>query len=428
MRKIISGFSVLILAILSQGLHAQQSLSFVTNIKTVEVRVNGEWGEAPVMLMGGSNYVEISFDDLQHNYVRYTYRITHCNADWTPSDIYEGDYLEGMNGAERIEDYLQSMNTEMEYNHYMLTLPNEEIRLKLSGNYRVDILEDGDDDPVAQACFSILESRVGIEAETSGNTDIDTYESHQQVSFYINYPNYSVTNPEQEFKPVVLQNHRWDTRVTDLVPTFIKTNQLQYTHNRRLIFPAGNEYRRFEILDKYVPTMRVDSMRYEKPYYHAYLVPDKIRDQYLFDKDQDGRFYVRNGNNVDNESESDYFFVHFTLYSPQLPGGNVYLNGDLAENSFDEMYRMDYNLMDHRYELSLPLKQGSYNYQYLLVKDDEEEDPALWTLDSGHTSLQYTEGNFHQTENEYYIYVYHRPFGERYDKLVGFKTFTHDAH
>jgi hypothetical protein len=32
------------------------------------------------------------------------------------------------------------------------------------------------------------------------------------------------------------------------------------------------------------------------------------------------------------------------------------------------------------------------------------------------------EGDFHQTENVYNIYVYHKPFGERYDKLVGFHT------
>ena len=35
------------------------------------------------------------------------------------------------------------------------------------------------------------------------------------------------------------------------------------------------------------------------------------------------------------------------------------------------------------------------------------------------------EGDFHQTENEYYVYVYHRPFGLRYDKLVGFQKLSY---
>lgn len=29
------------------------------------------------------------------------------------------------------------------------------------------------------------------------------------------------------------------------------------------------------------------------------------------------------------------------------------------------------------------------------------------------------EGNFYETENEYLILVYHRAFGERYDRLIG---------
>ena len=32
-------------------------------------------------------------------------------------------------------------------------------------------------------------------------------------------------------------------------------------------------------------------------------------------------------------------------------------------------------------------------------------------------------GNFYETENEYMILVYHRPFGGRYDKLVGLSSY-----
>lgn len=67
--------------------------------------------------------------------------------------------------------------------------------------------------------------------------------------------------------------------------------------------------------------------------------------------------------------------------------------------------------MEHAYELALPLKMGSYNYQYLFVPEGETQ---------GYTAE--AEGDFYQTENEYAVYVYHRPFGERYDHLVGFNT------
>jgi hypothetical protein len=95
---------------------------------------------------------------------------------------------------------------------------------------------------------------------------------------------------------------------------------------------------------------------------------------------------------------------------PKVPDGEVYLFGDLTNNSYEEAYRMEYDLIDHRYNLVTPLKQGSYNYMYMYVRDGETVGQTLPC-----------EGDFHQTENEYYVYVYHRPFGLRYDKLVGFQ-------
>lgn len=396
------------------SLKAQQNGIFVDNIKSLQVKPNGEWGEQPVIPLGGANYMEISFDDLQHNFVRYTYTITHCNADWKQSDLIRSEYMDGFDDN-RIDEYDQSMNTEMEYNHYTFTLPNEDVKLLVSGNYIVNIFEDGVDEPVARACFSVIEPHVGIAMELSGNTDIDTYASHQQLSFVINYSGFQTRNAIDELIPVVRQNNRWDNAVYNLKPTFMRVNEMVYEHNRNLIFEAGNEFRRFEILDRHVPTMRIDRMRYDGDYYHATVMTDEQRTAYLFDRDQNGRYWVRNGNNVDNDTESDYYYTHFRLEMPQIPGGDLYISGDMTNYSMTEDFKMEYNLLEHAYELVLPLKQGSYNYQYLFLRD-------------GNTVAEATpsEGSFHQTENEYSVYVYYRPFGTRYDKLVGFKTLTFD--
>ena len=417
MRKSIIRKSTYILFILSWMItaicHAQEDICFSSRIKTLQVKVNGEWGEPPVMLLGGSNWMEISFDDLQANYQRYTYTITHCNADWTQSDLLTSEYMTGFND-QRIDDYEPAIGTEMSYCHYTLILPNEDNRLLVSGNYKVEIFEDGEDEPVAQACFSVIEPRVGVEIAVTANTDIDTYEAHQQVEFAVNYNGYQVSNPVSEFKYIVQQNHRWDNHVEDLRPTMMQVNRLIFNHNRSLIFHAGNEYRRFEILDEYVPTMRVEQMSYEDPYYHAWLNLDEQRINYLYDQDQNGRYWVRNGDNVENDTESDYFFTHFTLQMPPVAGGDVYLFGDLTNNQMRDEYKMEYNLLEHQYELVTPLKQGSYNYMYMFLRNGETMGQTLPC-----------EGDFHQTENEYYVYVYHRPFGLRYDKLVGFQKLNY---
>lgn len=393
--------------------NAQLSASFSPRIKTLQVLPNGIWNEQPIIFMGGRNHVEISFDDLQASHERYTYSITHCNADWTKSDLLVSEYMTGFND-QILEDYEPAIGTEIDYCHYYFSLPNEETKLLVSGNYRVDIFEDGEDEPIAQACFSILEPRVGVSLEASANTDIDSYSTHQQVSFSINYSGFHISNPTTELKTVVMQNRRWDNHVEGVQPTFMRINQLIYEHQRKLIFPAGNEFRRFEMLDEYVPTLRVEHMEYNEPYYHATVYTDEQRVNYLYDEDHNGRYLIRNSENENNDTESDYFFTHFTLQMPKLAGGDVYLFGDLTDHRYAEDYKMEYNLLDHQYELALPLKQGHYDYMYMFLHDGDEV---------GQTGP--TEGDFHQTENEYCVLVYYRPTGQRYDQLIGYQRYKY---
>jgi len=403
---------ILLLIVAIMPCISQVSGAYVDNIKSLRLEVNGIWNSHPVMPMGGNNRVDISFDDLQHNYIRYTYHIIHCNADWQKSDLLESEYLEGFNDSP-IDDYKSSMNTTMLYNHYKFSLPNENVKLLVSGNYMVEIYEDGYDEPVGCVCFSVLENKVGLTMDILSNTDIDAYKSHQQLEFSINYQSYNVNRPEEELYPVVYQNRHWDTHVEGLRPSYVRSNELIYNHNRSLIFDGGNEYRRFEILNEYVPTMHVENMSYHDPYYHATIMEDLPRFNYIYDQDQNGRYYVRNSDNYENATESDYFYTHFKLKSSKLEGGDVYLNGDLTYDRYIDEYKMEYDEAEGCYTIYLPLKQGSYNYQYVFLPDD-----------GGNVSIIDTEGSFYQTENEYSIYVYHRPFGERYDHLVGFGTIS----
>ena len=159
-----------------------------------------------------------------------------------------------------------------------------------------------------------------------------------------------------------------------------------------------------------MPTLNVDRMEWFDPHYHATLYPNQTALNYLYDEDQNGAFIIRNSDDYDVATTCDYVFTHFTLKSPQLPGGEVYLNGAWTCNRFAPEYRMTYSRERQAYEASVLLKQGYYNYNYLFVHDGET------TGNSGPT-----DGNFYETENEYIILVYHRPNGGRYDKLVGYR-------
>ncbi len=150
---------------------AQHTRSLSENIHTVRLVVDNDPLLPPVTRMGGS--VNISFDDLTHEYERYIYKVQLCNADWSVNeDLFESDWLEGFNGRP-IEDYETSLNTSVLYTHYRLLLPNDDVRLLVPGNYRVLICpEDNDDEPVCEASFSLLSPEMGIAAEVLTNTDV----------------------------------------------------------------------------------------------------------------------------------------------------------------------------------------------------------------------------------------------------------------
>ncbi|WP_337644359.1 DUF5103 domain-containing protein [Paraprevotella clara] len=409
MKKITVLLSLLCCA---SAITAQRHEILDRQLHTLQVVVNDDPLLPPIMNLGGGNHLEIGFDEFSHEYHRYIYKVEHCNADWSPStEIFESDYMNGFNG-EPIEDYEKSFNTTVLYTHYSLRIPNENISLKLSGNYKLTVYNDEGDEPVPvlTACFSLVEPGVGIGATVSTNTDIDFNKSHQQVDFSVNYGLVKVIDPHRELKNVIMQNRRWDNCVVNPKPNIQAANKIEFTHNRQLIFPAGNEYHKFEILDVHIPTLNVDRMEWFDPYYHATLYPNQTARNYLYDEDQNGAFIIRNSDDEDVATTCDYVFTHFTLKSPQLPGGEVYLNGEWTYNRFIPEYRMTYNRETQAYEATALLKQGYYNYNYLFVPDGETQG------NSGRT-----DGNFYETENEYIILVYHRPNGGRYDKLVGYR-------
>ena len=117
---------------------------------------------------------------------------------------------------------------------------------------------------------------------------------------------------------------------------------------------------------------------------------------------------MRCSNCSDPDTEADYYIVHFTLQKGLIPDGNVYLCSEIYNNVLDEKSRMGFNPETGQYEKAVLLKQGLYNYQYLFVPNGET---------TGRTAP--IEGDFFQTENQYSIYVYYRPMGSRYDRLIG---------
>lgn len=380
-------------------------------VKSLQAVVNQNWQSMPVMKLNSADRLHVAFDELSHDYHRYVCHIERCEADWTTcTDVFESDWLNGFNDL-IIDDYEHSINTTVAYTHYQLTLPNDQCQLKMSGNYRLHITEDGSDGDVLTVEFMITEQSVQLSMSATTNTDIDHNGSQQQVSMSVGNFAHNVTRPDEQVYTVVMQNGREDNCRRNVPPTFINQNGFEWKHTMAYIFDAGNEYRKYEVLDPSHPTMGIDYIRWDGDYYQVYPFVSEPRPNYLYDEDANGAFYIRNSDNRENDIISDYVWVNYRLKSDPLVDGHVIIDGLWTTESSDT-YRLSYDEETGMYTAAVMQKQGYYSYQY------------LWEDSSGRRHLLPSEGNFYQTENRYQALIYYKEDGGRTWRLVAFGQIT----
>lgn len=382
------------------------------NIRSLQVTADQKWQELPITILNAGK-ISIDFDDLTHTYRRMTYRLEHCEADWQPSTgLFDSDVAEGFLSGNTIDDVKESTLTNTLYTHYHLEIPNSKCRPRLSGNYRLSVYDDNfADQPLLTACFMLTEPAehsMGVRLAITTQTDRTINDRHQQVDMQIDYGNYTVSNPQRQIRTVVMQNRNWLDARWNSKPQYVMPDGLRWTHNQDYIFCAGNEYRKFEILSTDAASMGIDRISWDGKDYHVYPFATSPFLNYVYDEDADGAFLIRNSDNTDVNTTSDYVQTHFRLNVPAPYPCRLYLDGDWTCNRLLPAYEMSYQPEGKYYEAVVPLKFGYYNYQFLTA--DEHGKLSSFRVDSCH----------YQTENSYQALVYFRPQGGRTDRLVGY--------
>ena len=381
---------------------------FAPGFKSLQVRVEGNPLAPPVINMYTPDRIIVEFDEMAEEPRYLRYRLLHCNSDWRPSQLVETEYLDGFNQAD-IDNYALSESTLAHYVHYSLAVPDEDMRPTVSGNYLVQVFdEDNPDEVLLQTRFMLNENTASMTSSVTSRTDTDYNNRHQQISLDAGLDGTDVSDPFNDLRLVVVQNGRPDTRRVIDKPLRIGNRSAVYEHLASLIFPAGNEYRRFEMVNVHYPGLGIDHYDFAEPYYHAIIDTDKIRanDRYEYDEDQSGRYFIREFNSNYPAVDADYIITHFTLESPEMPGMEIYLDGDFVHRRRDADSRMVYDRNRGAYVKTMLLKQGLYNYQYL-------------TYPAGESATAAIEGDKYETVNEYLMLLYHRPPMSRHDRLIG---------
>lgn len=380
------------------------------SFRTIRVIVNDDFMAPAIIRLGSSDRLTVSFDEISDEPRQLQYRLIHCNADWTESRLTESEYLDGFNIAD-IEDCAFSSNTFVHYLNYRIDIPSADMNPLVSGNYLLQVFDRFDPDKVLlQTRFCVTENIVEVSGLASSYTDRGVNDRLQQLSVRLGDIG-QTGNPFQDLIVNISQNRRPETTHTLTHPSRVENNAVIFEHDPALIFHAGNEYRRFEVVRLDYPGMNIDSLRFGGSNYHAWLTPDQTRadSEYCYDQTQNGRFLIREHNSTDSDLGADYVTIHFTLDHPWLPGEDIYVDGDFTYHRFTSANRMVYNPTTGIYELQMPLKQGAYNYQYVTL-------PRSGT---GIASVSEVEGDKFETRNEYLVQVYLRTPGSRADRMIG---------
>ncbi|TYC12655.1 DUF5103 domain-containing protein [Bizionia gelidisalsuginis] len=360
----------------------------------------------PIFRLGET--ITLEFDVLNGNEDDFYYEIKHYNKDWTPSVLIESEYLEGFN-EQRIRDYRNSFNTYQIFSHYTLTIPNEQTRgLKKSGNYSLIIYNDYNEIEFTRK-FMVYEDVVNVGVDIKRSRDVSAIKEKQTVDIVVNANNFIFNNPKQSVKAVIIQNSNLKTAITNLKPQYILGEQLSYRYTKESSFYGGNEYLYFENKNLRGANNGVQFIKL-KELYNTYLYRNipRFDAPYTYNPDINGNFLITALDTDTPKTNADYAQVHFSLQLEQLPNNKtVHVYGYFNNYVVDETNQMTYYNDTGSYELPLRLKQGFYNYKYV-VKDNNG------TIDENAIS-----GNFYQTENDYKVLIYYRDLGARYDRIIG---------
>lgn len=378
-----------------------------TEIKNLRVYNSNFETSFPILIENQENpgSIIIEFDVKSNSQPSLNILFRFCDKNW---QTYDSPYLEnrGQNTFYNLS-YEFLPNTVKEANYFFKgSFPDKEgyVTFPFSGKWKAFIIDEFNN-ILSDAKFYVINNKVLISSNLKKETLGNIYSSQNQLTkvFRITskfelpdefFPQQVelieiVENKKLSF-PIIIERKNLENRFYNW------DGNRKFTYTAADVFP-GNSYRQtdFRNYNRFNSkniNANIDGMETSRFYQFGRF--DNFGNSLILNyKDLNATYH-----NVEFKIAADDFF------------GDIYLTGSFINWEILPEYKMENR--NQRFYKTVELKRGIYDYQYVAFNNENYD----WT---------YFEGNFHETEREYHIFLYYKDFNfGGYDTIIGVTTLT----
>ena len=359
------------------------------------ISISGSSSNNQKIVFFNNEIIKVNFDELSAKLYNFYYSIEHYNYKWELSNIFKNEYITGFDDI-RISNYKKSFNTLQKFTNYSFNIPNRNFKIRSSGNYKL-LVKDNRNNVVFERKFVFINNYVLGDIQISRAKQINLINEFHNLKISFRCAN-CLYDINSEYKIVVIKNKNFnDLKIFDK-PTLKTSNKLIFDN---ILFNAGDEYHSFDT--KNILSTSNEIKRVENgDIYSTVLYKDIYKNNYTYNPDKNGIFKIKN-NGINENTESDYTKVKFSFLSSKDIYGDLYVIGGFNNYELKDEFKLR-ETSKNIYSSELLLKQGFYNYKYVIKNNSSINDVS----------------NFWQTENEYSAFLYEKKSSDRFYKIVGY--------
>ncbi len=377
------------------------------DIKSVQLYAEDDRKSAPILdLEESDSYLTLRFDQLSSRNRLFRVRISHYNADWKKSNLTQSTYLSGFRQTEITDSRVSSVQNPA-YTHYVYRLP-EDFSIDVSGNYLLEVYSYEDDELLFSLPFFATEDRGDISTSVEQLfAGAGAHRLSHQLFTNFRYPDF-IQMPDEDLSFYFVQNQFWGKATKATERDMTDPGSIRSHIRRENSFPGRYEFRELDLRE-----LRADGRRIID--YRPEMIPPRL---YLFRDivDLNVEPYNRTSNRfgqIIDDRDARYAEVRFELEVPEdLQNEDpIYLIGPFNNWKINEANRMRYDSDSGTYRGSAVLKQGVYDYKYVVKTEEGVDELRL-------------DASFFDGIQEYHTFAYYHDRRLGADRLINYDRKT----